>query len=599
MTEVPLPTGATVRHPDAAAGAYRDRLQALERNEKELQRKHIQLGYLRLAFGVAIVVLLLPPRLYVLLPVIAFAVAARAHDAVLRRLAETRRAIAFFEHATARTGDRWSGLRPRPARLDLSQSLFAEDLDLFGPGSLFELLCEARTSLGEDTLASWLLRPAPVPELLARQRAVADLQSRLHLRETTARAPGPATATLDLDALSSWGETPAGKLPPAMAWAPPVLLALLAVAVWRAAATHSMLPLLLMAVVNGGLTFLLRRRYQPLFAGVGNVNRSLLTAETLIGSFEREAFEAVRLQDLQSTFSPADHRASKALARLAALSPWIEARSNYLVRILDTLIPYTLQLAVLVERWHAVHGAGLRSWLGSMAEFEALLSLAAYSFEHPEDAFPEFTTHTPAFHAAGLTHPLLARATAVRNDVILDGTTRLILISGSNMSGKSTLLRSVGANTVLAFAGAPVRARSLQLSPLTLAASIGISDSLQAGRSRFFTEILHLRALTEAARVSAPVLFLLDELLSGTNSSDRLIGAQALVKDLLGNGAIGLLSTHDLALTAIAQVHPGIRNAHFADQVTEDRLLFDYTLRDGIVEHSNGLALMRLVGLKV
>ena len=598
VIEVPLPTEAPASHPHAVAEAYRDRLRTLEVSEKDLQRKHLQLGYLRLAFGIAIVVLLLPPRLWTLFPLCAFAIAARAHNIILRRLAETRRAIALYQHAIARTEDRSAGLRPRPTRLDSSQSLFAEDLDLFGPGSLFELLCETRTSLGEDTLASWLLKPAPVSDVLARQNAVADLRSRLHLREATARAPGPATAMLDIDALSSWAEAHV-ELPRALRYAVPFLIALFLAAAWAASFIHSALPIVFVAVVNGSLTFLLRRSFQPLFAKVSNVSRSLHTAEALIAAFEDESLTAAHLQALQNNFMPGGRRASKAIARFAAISTWIDARSNYVVRILDVLLPYSLQLALIVDRWQSVYDSQLRPWLETMAEFEALLSLAAYSFEHSEDPFPEFTNDAPAFQAKGLTHPLLGQVKGIRNDVLLDRTTRLILISGSNMSGKSTLLRSVGINAVLAFAGAPVRAHSLRLSPLTVVASIQVNDSLQAGQSRFYAEILRLRALTEAARLHPHVLFLLDELLAGTNSSDRLLGAQGIVEELVREGAVGLLSTHDLALTAIAASHTGISNAHFEDQVTEERLLFDYKLREGVLQQSNGLALMRLVGLKV
>ncbi len=188
----------------------------------------------------------------------------------------------------------------------------------------------------------------------------------------------------------------------------------------------------------------------------------------------------------------------------------------------------------------------------------------------------------------------------MRNDVQVGSPAQILLISGSNMSGKSTLLRSVGINAVLAFAGAPVRAHALSLSPLSIAASIQVNDSLQAGRSRFYAEILRLRAITEAARTHPPVLFLIDELLAGTNSSDRLAGAQGVLKELAEKQAIGMLSTHDLALTALtASISQACENMHFEDLIENGELHFDYKLRDGVVERSNGLALMRLIGLDV
>ena len=196
---------------------------------------------------------------------------------------------------------------------------------------------------------------------------------------------------------------------------------------------------------------------------------------------------------------------------------------------------------------------------------------------------------------------MLPRMRCVRNDVCLSGETRLLLLSGSNMSGKSTLLRTVGINTVLALAGAPVCAARLRVSPLVVGATLRIQDSLQAGRSRFYAEIMRLRQLLDLAKASPPpLLFLLDEILHGTNSHDRRLGAEGVVRSLLGRGAIGLVTTHDLALTHLAELlAPQAVNTHFADRIDGDQITFDYHMRPGVVQHSNALALMRAVGLKV
>jgi DNA mismatch repair ATPase MutS len=231
---------------------------------------------------------------------------------------------------------------------------------------------------------------------------------------------------------------------------------------------------------------------------------------------------------------------------------------------------------------------------------EALLSIAAYSYEHPDDVFPEFVEGMPTFHAEELGHPLIPVAKCVRNTVSISGETRALLISGSNMSGKSTLMRSVGINTVLAMAGAPVRAQCLRLTPLRVGASILVNDSLQEGSSRFYAEITRLRHICDLAEQHPPVLFLLDELLQGTNSKDRLIGAEAVVRELIGSGAIGIVSTHDLALTDMQ--HSGesrLQNMHLQDKIEDGRMTFDFKLRPGVVTKSNGVELMRLIGLKV
>jgi DNA mismatch repair ATPase MutS len=261
---------------------------------------------------------------------------------------------------------------------------------------------------------------------------------------------------------------------------------------------------------------------------------------------------------------------------------------------------YSLHVALAAERWRHTHGKVIRQWVAALGEFEALSSLAGYSYEHPQDPFPELIEGTAAFTAVALGHPLIAAAKCVRNSVSLAGTTRMLLVSGSNMSGKSTLLRTVGINTVLAMAGAPVRAQSLQLTPLQVGASIRVNDSLHEGSSRFYAEITRLRAIYALLEQQPSLLFLLDELLQGTNSKDRLIGAEGIVRAFVAGGAVGLVSTHDLALTSIGGLPAGtLRNVHFQDDLSEGQMRFDFTLRDGIVTKSNGIELMRAIGLKV
>ncbi|MGH9740730.1 MAG: MutS-related protein, partial [Candidatus Acidiferrum sp.] len=236
-------------------------------------------------------------------------------------------------------------------------------------------------------------------------------------------------------------------------------------------------------------------------------------------------------------------------------------------------------------------------------EMEALLSLASYSYEHPADPFPEFAAAGEGlglFDGAELGHPLIPAEKCVRNSVRLDAKTRVLLVSGSNMSGKSTFLRAVGINAVLAMAGAPIRGAALRLTPLRIGTRIRSTDSLQEGRSSFYTEILQIRKVFDGANEAVPLIFLFDELLEGTNSKDRRIGAEGLIQALLKRRAIGIVTTHDLALTEITPaVGNVLRNMHFEDQVAEGKMKFDYKLREGVVEKSNALELMRLIGLEM
>jgi DNA mismatch repair ATPase MutS len=268
--------------------------------------------------------------------------------------------------------------------------------------------------------------------------------------------------------------------------------------------------------------------------------------------------------------------------------------------VIDVPLMYSVQVAFAAEGWRRAHGRAVGSWLSAIGEIEALLWLSTYSYEHPGDPFPEFVPGSPCFDAIGMGHPLMPSPTCIPNDVGLVDGTRVLLVSGSNMSGKSTLLRAVGINAVLAMAGAPVRAKALRLTPLQVGASIRINDSLHEGSSRFYAEITRLRRLFDLAGGNPPLLFLLDELLQGTNSNDRRIGAGGVLCALLNRRAIGLASTHDLALADLGGTLNGqLHNVHFQEDFENGRMSFDYKLREGVVTKSNGLALMRSIGLEV
>jgi DNA mismatch repair ATPase MutS len=278
----------------------------------------------------------------------------------------------------------------------------------------------------------------------------------------------------------------------------------------------------------------------------------------------------------------------------------LDSRDNVLMRVIGPPLLYGTQLAFAIEAWRAESGPDVRRWMDAVSEFEALSALAGYAYEHPRDPFPEVAGIEACFEAAGLGHPLLPEARCVRNDLKLGGELRLLIVSGSNMSGKSTLLRSAGIAGVMAMAGGTVRATSLRMGSLSVGASIRTNDSLQDGTSRFYAEITRLRKLVDLASGPRPLLFLIDELLNGTNSHDRQIGAEAVVRGLVERGAIGLVTTHDLALTQIATaMAPRGRNVHFEDHLEDGRITFDYIMRDGVVRKSNALELMRSVGLEI
>jgi DNA mismatch repair ATPase MutS len=369
-------------------------------------------------------------------------------------------------------------------------------------------------------------------------------------------------------------------------------------ALWIGAGVAS--PFVAVFLAARVFTFRLRRDLEHMIAAVERPSHDLRLLSQVLVVLERQRFTSQRLAELQSGLVIEGHPPSRRIARLYRLLELLDSRGNLVLRIIDPVALWTVHVAFAIEAWRRKSGPHLRGWLDVVGEMEALLSLAGRHYEHPADPFPEFTSESPCFDGEQLGHPLIPEARCVSNDLRLDGSLRVLVVSGSNMSGKSTLLRTVGTNVILAMAGAPVRARRLRLSRLAVGASIRTLDSLQSGTSRFYAEITRLRQLVELTGETRPLLFLLDELLQGTNSNDRRIGAQGVVHALVARGAIGLVTTHDLALAKIAdELAPLGANAHFQDQIEDGRMRFDYRLRPGVVEHSNALDLMRSVGLEV
>ncbi len=341
-------------------------------------------------------------------------------------------------------------------------------------------------------------------------------------------------------------------------------------------------------------------RNAAIFHDVDEAGHDLGLLSGVLGRLEVERFTSARLATLRAELDVDGQPPSRRIARLNLLTDLMDSREHFLVRLIGPMLLWDLHLVYAIERWRRTSGPAVRRWLVAVGEIEALSSLAGYHYEHPNDVFPELISGTPCFDGDELGHPLLPESVMVRNDVRLAGELRVLVVSGSNMSGKSTLLRTLGVNAVLAQAGAPVRAKRLRLTPLSIGASIHIQDSLQGGVSRFYAEITRLGLIMRRAADSPPVLFLIDELLHGTNSHDRRIGAEAIVRSLVDRGAIGLVTTHDLALAHVADAL-GARgaNVHFQDVLEDGRMRFDYRMRPGVVQKSNALALMRSVGLDV
>jgi hypothetical protein len=589
---------------------YSECLAARLNTASKEERLHRRIGNAKLvtiAIGLAVVWLAWErarfSSYWVLAPVAIYALLAIVHERTLRARARAEVAANFYRRGIARIEDRWTGTGESGERFRDTKHVYADDLDIFGRGCLFELLSTARLPMGENRLAEWLRQPSSPAEIRERHGSVTELREKTRLREDIAMVGDDLRVRLNPESLIGWAES--GPVLPRHG----VRLATVVLSLWIIGAllywvnTGNFLPLLIAFMVAATVNITFRRRIKAILGDFSaNADGILLFAQVL-ARIEAESFTDPRLQRLSAELRREAAPASSAIRKLARLVFWIDSRGSGIALILEWLVLYSLQLAAAADAWRRKYGRRMRACVEITAEMEALLSIAAYSHEHPGDPFPEIV-ETPErraiFEGQELGHPLIPAARCVRNSVVLDAATRVLLVSGSNMSGKSTLLRAVGINAVLAFAGAPIRGKALRVTPLTLGTRIRTSDSLQEGLSNFYAEILRIRKVFELIDAQNSLLFLFDELLEGTNSHDRRIGAECLVRALIDDGAIGMVTTHDLALTDMAaSIGSVVRNAHFQDFIENGEMRFDFKLRDGVVTKSNALELMRLVGLKV
>lgn len=533
-------------------------------------------------------------------PLIGYATLAVAHDRVLKRTERSRRARRIYERGMARLDGTWAGVGADGQRFTAAES-FAGDLDLFGSGSLFQFLNTTRTEVGEEVLADWLLHGADPVEVVARQVAVAELTPMVDFRESLAVTAADVHVGRT-SALARWATVSTSPFPK---WAAPVLWVLAALsAVVLFAVIDRRIPIgvaFLWLGVQGGIMLAGRSRLAAAFAAMDDAATDLALLKVLLQRLESQEFSAPRLNALRRSLPANGQRASEAIAGLQRLVTALDSCRNQIFAPVAVYFQIPSLLMLAIDRWRSVHGPAIDAWLRAVGEAEALSALATFAYEHPDNPFPELDTTRAIFDATALAHPLIHASVAIANDVALGGDApHVLMVSGSNMSGKSTLLRAIGVNVVLALAGAPVQASRLRLSPLALGVSLRVDDSLQGGHSRFYAEILRLRSVVDLTQGSVPLLFLLDEILAGTNSFDRRIGAEAIVRSLAQAGAIGLVTTHDLALTELVPtLGVPAANVHFEDRIEDGRMVFDYRMRPGVVERSNAIALMRAIGLKV
>lgn len=551
-----------------------------------------------------------------------FVVLVVLHERLVNARKRAESGAAFYSRGLARIDGTWAGSGDAGAEFADDHHPYAGDFDLFGRGSLFELISIAVTSAGRTRLATWLKEPSQdASEIASRQEAVLELRENVALREDVAVVASEVTKQIESAKLDAWGAMAPAAFSPVERWlaialpAANVLLVLLSLPKWivqLVGMTHPEAELQIGMLANVPswpllativATLLLARRLSPrveqIVMAVERAEPALALLSGVLARVERGSFTSPRLRALHDALRGAEHTASAEIEKLRKQVNLLDARRNQFFAPFAVLLLWTTHVALAIERWRVRSGARIGAWIESVGEIEALASLASFAYEQPSFAMPRIVSEGPMFDAVALGHPLIPADRRVTNDLRLDPTLRLLVVSGSNMSGKSTMMRSVGVAAVLAMAGGPVCAQSLTIAPAAVGASIRIADSLQENASRFYAEILRIRQVLELAK-RGPLLYLLDEVLAGTNSHDRRIGAEAIVRGLVERGAIGLVSTHDLALARIADsLAPRAANVHFEDRIDDGRVVFDYRMRAGVVTKSNALELMRSVGIEV
>jgi len=547
---------------------------------------------------------------WLILTAIIFLILVVKHDQVLHKRDRASMAIQFYERGLSRIIDTWMDRNDPLHEITVDPDhLYAWDLDLFGSKSLFQLLCTARTLSGIQTLSDWLLHPASNAAIRERQAAVAELRERVTLREDLAileslpsdRKTKSDQESREIDFVLNWAEQPSSALPPYAAVIG-VVLSILTIGSLISWFQFGIGAGWFVVSIFAQIVFasIFRKKIRSSLQGLERAGNELKLLSGILARVETEQFESTQLQNWKSNVSGEGELPSRRIAKLNRLIEFYDWGRNPYFATFAGLLLWRTQIGFAVEAWRRSNGGLVRNWVLAIGEIEALLSLSCYSYEHPEDPFPEITDEGPVVKTQGIGHPLIPRDRCVRNTFSLDANPSVVILSGSNMSGKSTFLRTVGMNVVLALAGAPVRGESMTVSQVALGVSIRIQDSVQGGYSKFYAEITRIKQIMDLTKEPMPVLFLLDEILHGTNSADRLIGSEAIVRGLQKQNAIGIVTTHDLALAKIVDDFGSAAiNMHFEDHIENGKIAFDYKLKPGVIQKSNAIALMRSVGLDV
>lgn len=479
---------------------------------------------------------------------------------------------------------------------------YSDDLDIFGRASLFQYISRAPSGPGSSRLADYLKAPASIEDIFKRQAAVKELSSKVAwIQDLQAFGMKNKITFSAIGRLQDWMKEPpvfSGFRPwKWMRYAlPALILSIVALFIFDKAGESLLYTGLLVFAV---IAYQVNKYVAPVHQKLSKVAGELSTLTHTIKAIELQNFESPLLKELQSVFLRQDQQASNDIRNIKKILDKLDLRYNLVLSLpLNLLLLWNLQQILDLEEWKKNLQHDFEAWFDAMAHFEALYSLGILYFNQPRWVFPEVRPEYFSIEGKEIGHPLIPEKKRVSNYIDLPSRGRLMLVTGSNMAGKSTYLRSIGVNTVLALAGAPVCAREFRVSHVQLISSMRIADNLEESTSTFYAELKKLKSIIEKVNAGEAVFILLDEILRGTNSLDRHTGSKALIRQLIRHESAAIIATHDLELAKLEEEHPGhISNYHFDVQVSNDELYFDYRLRPGVCNSLNASILMKKIGI--
>ena len=612
---------------------FQDKITHYQQSAAKLQQQVQRWAIIRIVFFILALILLfylanerqsVGVMILLIITPFVFAFLVRKHRTYKEQLGVQRIMIELNRQELQRLQHKFQGM-PTGEEYFMALHAYHPDLDVLGRHSLFQLLNRSATPGGEAMLAYWLSTPASGQEIAARQDAAKELAPLVDWRQQfTALGQYHRKPHATLEPLLSWLQSPNAVLPRmlyrvAFVTLPPITILLILGFILYDISFYWIIGA---AIVNSFVVYRLAPVAKTTEEAAFNSLTILKGSAGMFRLLEEGSWNAAYLKELQQVCLQGSKKVSQQIKELTRILDGLESRSNGFYMVLNALFLQDLYWMLRAERWKQNVKADIETWYESLYIWEALNSLAGLTYSQPDWAFPEVVPSAEhLYQAREMGHPLLS-GNRVTNDFDLAGRGEVVLITGSNMAGKSTFLRTVGINCVLALAGAPVCARELRISRMQVFTSMRTQDSLAENVSSFYAELQRLRQLLRLLKASSvqegtptdlpaqelplppdaqpqlPVLFLLDEILKGTNSADRHKGAAALIRQLQGLNASGLISTHDLDLGQTGS-NAGLRNYSFNSKVVGQEIQFNYKLEPGLCNSFNASALMAKMGIDV